>query len=175
MKPGIFDKILGRAGLRRVAIGESLIPVEGYWDVEVHRANGSVEKKTLKNIVTANGLNLIANRLAVDTSSKIGWMAIGSWATAPTLSTSAFGEISRKTGATVAQSREWVYIQATWGGAADSVTSSNLQQAALCNHQTSGSGKVVNIVEGLSTVLADSDFLNLTCRIRVGSHDLANT
>ena len=177
MKPNIFDKRLGGAGLQRTVIGDSMVPVEGYWDVEVVRADGSIEKKTLKNIVTANGLNLIADRLINDTDSKAVWIAVGSWLTSPTLSTSAFGEVvgGRKTGAISTSSREWAYNQATWGGAADGVTSDDLQQAAICNHQTSGSGIVVNIVEGLSTVLADSDFLNLTCRIRVGSHNLANT
>jgi hypothetical protein len=177
MKPNIFDKILGGAGLQRTVIGDSMVPVEGYWDVKVVRHDGAVEEKTLKNIVTANGLNLIADRLMNDTGSKAAWLAVGSWLTSPTLSTSAFGEVvgGRKVGAISNSSREWAYNQATWGGAADGITSVDLQQAALCNHQTSGTGTVVNIVEGLSTVLADSDFLNLTVRIRVGSHNLADT
>lgn len=177
MKRTIFDRILGRRSRGATEIGGSYIPIEGYWDVKVVRYDGTVEEKTLKNIVTANGLNLLADRLVADTASKVNWIAVGSWLTSPTLSTSEFGEVvgGRKAAATVAQSREWAYCQATWGGAADGVTSDNLQQAALCNHPTSGSGIIVNIVEGLSTVLADSDFLNLTCRIRVGSHDLADS
>jgi len=177
MKRNIFDRILGRGNKATVEIAGSHVPVEGYWDVEVHRHDGTIEKKTLKNLVTANGLNLLADRLMLDTDSKVNWIAIGSNAAAITLSSSDFGEVvgGRKAGATVQQSREWAYAQATWGGAADGVTSDDLQKAALCNHPTSGSGIIVNIVSGLSTVLADSDFLNLTCRIRVGSHNLANT
>jgi len=177
MKRDIFDVILGGVGLQRASIGGSEIPIKGYWDVKVVRANGDVEEKTLENIVTGNGLNLIADRLVLDTNSKAGWIAIGSWLTSPTLVSSEFGEVvgGRKPGAVVQQSREWAYIQATWGGAADGVSSDDLQQAAMCNHQTSGSGTVINIVEGLSTVLADSDFLNLTVRIRVGSHNGADT
>jgi hypothetical protein len=177
MKRNIFDVILGGCGLQRASVGDSMIPIKGYWDVKVVRADGSVEEKTLENIVTANGLNLIADRLVLDANSKANWIAIGSYLSAPALDSSNFGEVvgGRKIAATVQQSREWAYIQATWGGAADGVTSDDLQQAAMCNHQTSGTGTVINIVEGLSTVLADSDFLNLTVRIRVGSHNFADT
>lgn len=177
MKRNIFDTILAGVGLTRTEIGGSQIPIKGYWDVKITRADGSVEERTLENIVTANGLNLIADRLVLDANSKANWIAVGSWLTSPTLSTSEFGEVvgGRKVSAVVQQSREWAYIQATWGGAADGVTSDDLQHAAMCNHPTSGSGIVINIVEGLSTVLADSDFLNLTVRIRVGSHNLADT
>ncbi len=179
MNLDIFDVILAGVGLERrtKTIAGTQVPIYGYWDIEIHRYDGSIEKRTMKNIVTANGLNLIADRLVLDANSRAAWIAIGSWSTSPTLSTSAFGEVvgGRKAGAVIQQSREWASIQATWGGAADGVTSDDLQQAALCNHQTSGSGIVINIVEGLSTVLADSDFLNLTARIRVGSHNLADT
>jgi len=177
MKRNIFDRILGRKPQVSVEIAGSHIPVAGYWDVEVHRHDGTVERRTLENLVTANGLNLLADRLMLDTGSKVNWLAVGSNAAAITLSSSDFGEVvgGRKVAAIAQQSREWAYIQATWGGAADGVTSDDLQKAALCNHPTSGSGIVVNIVSGLSTVLADSDFLNLTCRIRVGSHNLADS
>ena len=86
MKRDIFDTILGGVGLQRAAIGGSIIPIKGYWDVKVVRANGDIEEKTLENIVTANGLNLLADRLMLDTNSKAGWIAVGSWLTSPTLS-----------------------------------------------------------------------------------------
>jgi len=177
MKRNIFDKILGRKEVTAIEIAGSHVPIEGHWVREIHRADGTVERKELNNVVTALGLNLLADRLVLDTGSKVGWIAIGSWASARTVADSAFGEVvgGRKAGAIVQQSREWAYVQATWGGAADGVTSDDLQMAALCNHQTSGSGVVVNIVSGLSTVLADSDFLNLTGRIRVGSHNLVDS
>jgi len=177
MKRNIFDRILGRGSRATVEIAGSHVPIRGSWIREIHRADGTIERKELDNVVTALGLNLLADRLMLDTGSKVNWIAIGSWAAAVTVADSAFGEVvgGRKAGAIVQQSREWAYVQATWGGAADGITSDDLQMAALCNHETSGSGVVVNLVSGLSTVLADSDFLNLTGRIRVGSHDLVDS
>jgi len=61
---------------------------------------------------------------------------------------------------------------ATWGGDADSVVSQQLEMAGIANHQTIDSGVMLNIANGLSTVLADSDFLHLEIQVQVGSHNV---
>jgi hypothetical protein len=53
------------------------------------------------------------------------------------------------------------------------VTSVALEMAAIANHPDSGSGHYLNTANGLSTVLADSDFLHLEVQVQVGSHNIA--
>jgi hypothetical protein len=89
------------------------------------------------------------------------------------------GEVSRKTWVTVganAQSREWIFGVATWGGAADSVTSVALGSAGISIGASSlATSMLANRVNGLGVTLGNSDFLNLTVRVRVGSHDVAHS
>jgi hypothetical protein len=163
-------------------VAGSFIQIAGEWDALVTRADGSVEERSRGNIVTRAGLNRFANRMVAATATTpINFLGIGSYTTGSnpaSLDSTNFGELSRKVtiaGSSAAQSREWVFLSATWAGAADSVTSKTIDSAALLDHANSGSGIVVNIVQGLGVTLADSDFLALTCRIRVGSHDLAHS
>lgn len=163
-------------------IAGSLIPILGEWDALVTRADGSQERFTRRNIVTKAGLNRIANRAVQATgTSPFFVLGIGSYTTGgnpASLDSTNFGELSRKASTVSgagAQSREWLFLTGTWGGAADSVTSKTIDAAAILDHASSGSGIVANIVQGLGVTLADSDFLSLTCRIRVGSHDLSHT
>lgn len=161
---------------------DCMVPVMGEWEVKVTRADGSVETKVCKNIVTRAGLNRIANR-AVQAAGTTPFyvIGIGSYTTGgnpASLDSTNFGELSRKlsnvSGAS-AQSREWLFLTQTWGGAADGVTSKTIDSAAFLDHPNSGSGIVGNIVQGLAVTLADSDFLALTGRIRVGSHALSHS
>lgn len=156
--------------------------VKGYWDVTVHRADGSIERQTRENIVTRAGLNRLANRAVVAAATTpLNYVGIGSYTTGgnpASLDSTVFGEMSRKittAGSSSAQSREWVFLSATWAGFADSLTAKLIDSAALLDHVSSGSGLVANIVQGVNVTLADSDFLNLTCRIRVGSHNLSHS
>ena len=166
-------------------LGGTLVPlfIYGEWDVEVFRADGSIEHKTLRNTVTANGMNRLANR-AVQAAGTTPFFTIivGSITTAPadTDAQAQFGEMIRKsfiaTGAS-AQSREWVFGACTLGGAADGLTSKTMACAGLTDFATShaSTGIYANRVNGLGVTLADSDFLALTVRIRVGSHNQAHT
>lgn len=156
--------------------------VKGYWDVEVVRADGTVERSTRENIVTRAGLNRLANRAVVAAATTpLNYVGIGSYTTGgnpASLDSTNFGEMSRKVttaGSSSAQSREWVFLSATWAGFADTLTGKLIDSAALLDHVNSGSGLVANIVQGVNVTLADSDFLNLTCRIRVGSHNLSHS
>lgn len=159
-----------------------LVPY-GEWDVRVLRADGSEERKTLRNVITATGMNRMANR-AVQAAGTTPFFTIlvGTISTAPadTDAQPQFGEMIRKasivSGAS-AQSREWIFLTATLGGFADGITSKTMNCAGICDYPTShaSNGVYANRVNGLGTTLADSDFLSLTCRIRVGSHNQAHT
>lgn len=149
-----------------------LVSVQGEFLARVFRADGRIEQKRLRNQVTANGLNTIAARALGENTPAVAFIGIGTFAATSSLGSANFGEVDRKAILALASSVEWIYGVATWGGAADSITSVDIGAGALLNHTNSGSGYVFNIVTDLSTVLANSDFLHLTARIRVGSHAL---
>lgn len=158
-----------------------MVPVTGYFDVRVVRADGSVEEKTLRNTVTVVGLNRIAAASVNSASAVMQYIVVGTATGAPALtdSQSSIGEVGRKqfisTGAN-AQSREWIFGVATWGGAADSVTSVTIDSAGLSSDASSATASTLfNRVNGINVTLANSDFLNLTVRIRVGSHNVAHS
>lgn len=167
-----FNVLNGTIDLR------SHIPVEGYWDVKVVRADGTIETKTLRNTVTVTGLNRIANAVVNSAAGVVNALVVGSASAAPALtdSQSSFGEVSRKSMVAQSQSREWFFGVATWGGAADSITSVTLNCAGLTIGTSSlATSFIMNRVNGLGVTLGNSDFLNLTVRGRVGSHDVAHS
>lgn len=156
----------------------SHVPVEGYFDVKVVRHDGTVERKTLRNTVTVTGLNRLAAAAVNSAAGVVNALVIGSATASPALtdSQSSFGEISRKSMISQAQSREWFFGTSTWGGAADSITSVTLNCAGLTIGTSSlATSFIMNRVNGLGVVLGNSDFLNLTVRVRVGSHDVAHS
>lgn len=170
-------------------VNETLIPcgvgVYGEWDVRVTRADGSVEEKTLRNIVTAYGMNRIANRAVQATGTTPFYcIAVGTATAAPadTDGPTSLGEVvggrkqSINTGAS-AQSREWIFLTATYAGATDGLTGLALASAAIADLPTSSAvtGGIGNRVNGLGVTLQASDFLSLTVRLRVGSHNQAHT
>jgi hypothetical protein len=77
---------------------QSCIPVEGYMDVKVVRADGTIEMKTVRNTVTVTGLNRIAGSVVNSAAGVVNALLVGSATAAPALtdSQSSFGEISRK-------------------------------------------------------------------------------
>jgi hypothetical protein len=184
MNQNIFDRLKDAcAVLGGTLRPRELVPVYGEWDVKVVRADGSVEQKTVRNLVTVAGLNRIANRAVQAAGTTPFWnIVIGSRTTAAALTDvqSNMGEMSRKsfiaTGAS-AQSREWIFGVATWGGAADAVTSLTIDCAGISDYPNSHTttGVLGNRVAGLAVTLGNSDFLNLTVRIRVGSHDTSHS
>lgn len=180
-----LDDLLKSVGLARLSKVNELIDgisIQGEWDVKVVRADGSIERKTLKNIVTRPGLNRIAHRAVASDTSPFFYIAIGTVTAAASLdSTQAgLGEVKRKVsavGSTQAQSSEWIFLQCTFGGASDSVTSLALDSAGISDGVNSSSavGILGNQVNGIGVTLANSDLLDLTVRIRVGSHNGAHS
>lgn len=182
MSQSIFDRLRqGWQVLNGTIDLRSHVPVVGYWDVKVVRADGTIEAKTLRNTVTVTGLNRIAACAVNSAGGVFNAMIVGSASAAPALtdSQSTIGEVSRKSWITTganAQSREWIFGVATWGGAADSITSVTLNSAGITIGTSSlATSLLANRVNGLGVTLGSSDFLNLTVRIRVGSHDVAHS
>lgn len=148
------------------------IPLRGTFVRKITRYNGEIDRKVLPNIVTADGLNNLANRAISDAGSKYNWLAIGTANYTPHINSQEILECDRKQASTIGNSYELIVVIATWGGAADSVTSNQIEMAGIANHQTSGSGHYLNVANGVSTVLADSDFLQLEVQVQVGSHNI---
>ena len=159
-------------------IGDMLVP-RGELCARVIRYDGRVEETVIRNLYTKDGMNRLAARAVVGATQSVFYvLAVGSYtsgANAVSLGSVNFGELSRKAAATVVQSKEYFTLVATWGGSADSITSLTIDAGALCDHASSGSGIVGGIGQGLSVTLANSDFLNLTYRVQVGSHNLAHS
>jgi len=152
------------------------ITIVGEFEAKIFRADGSVEEKKIHNIVTRYGLNRLANRAVNATGTTPAYvLGVGTVTAAASLDSTNFGEVSRKAAATATQSREFFALVATWAGNSDSVTGVALDSVSILDHASSGQGIVFNIANGLGVTLQASDFLNLTGRIRVGSHDLAHS
>ena len=179
MSQSIFDRIRQSWSVLNGTIDlRSHVPVEGYWDVKVVRADGSIEAKTVRNTVTVTGLNRIAACAVNSAGGVFNAIIVGSATAAPALtdSQSSIGEVSRKSFISQGQSREWLFGVATWGGAADSITSVTLNSAGITIGTSSLATSLLgNRVNGLAVTLGNSDFLNLTVRVRIGSHDVAHT
>lgn len=179
MTRSIFDRFRGALRVLNGTVDlQSFVPVEGYFDVKIVRSDGRIERKTLKNTVTVTGLNRLAAAAVNSAAGVVNALVVGSATAAPALtdSQSSFGEISRKSMISQAQSREWFFGVATWGGAADSITSVTLNSAGLTIGTSSlATSFIMNRVNGLGVTLGNSDFLNLTVRVRVGSHDVAHS
>jgi len=180
-----FDDLLKSVGLYRAERVNSMldaVSVRGEWDIKVLRADGRIETKHLKNVVTRVGMNRIAHRAVAHDTSPFFYIVVGTvTATHSSDSSQAtIGEVKRKVsavGSTQAQSSEWIFLQCTLGGAADSVTSLVMDSAGISDNANSlaNAGILGNLVNGIGVTLANSDLLDLTVRIRVGSHNGAHT
>lgn len=149
---------------------EALVQPIGNYRFEVTRHNGGREYFQRKNIVVKVGLDYLAARAISNTASTMNYIAVGTVTAAHSLNSTNFGEVGRKAASIVASSNEVVILVNTWGGSADSVTSLALGSAATANHASSGQGTYLSMVNGLSTTLANSDFLKIQVECRVGSH-----
>lgn len=186
MKSGISnlytqDELDRRLVEQEHRILDSIVPFGGF-HIEITRADGSVEKYFRKNVVLKEGLNRIANRAVLGTSSVYFIIGIGTATATHTLASDQpnWGEVSRKTSNVTggsAQSREWIFFTQTWGGFADSVTSVPIDTAFVSDFPNSHAttGTYLGAAPGLGVTLGNSDFLALTYRARIGSHDIDHT
>lgn len=165
----LFAKLRAESGVKDHA------GVTGEFMAEIIRADGSVEHRYMQNIVTRRGLNRLANRAIAGTASLAFALSIGTLTADASLDSTGFGEVTRKAAATVVQSQDWFALTMTWAGNADGLTGVVLMSPAIVDHASSGQGIAWNIANSLNVTLAASDFLNLTARIRVGSHNLGHS
>lgn len=153
------------------------VQVRGVYDIEITRADGTKEHRRIDNIVTANGLNAIAELMigdATGTNSAFKYIVIGTATAAGSLGSvqGGIGEVERKIGATITSSKEVAILVATWAGNADSLTGVALGTAGLGNHANSGQGILGSHVNSVDATLQDSDFLKVQVEIQIGSHNL---
>lgn len=158
---------------------EQMIPIVGQMTARVVRDGEVIYEKTVDNIVVRQGLNRLAYRAISNVGSLMNWIAIGTQTAAHSLDSvqAGIGEVGRKPGVTVVQSREWFSAVATWAGNADSLTGVVIDTGALTDYVNSQATPniIFNAANGLGVTLQASDFLNLTVAIRVGSHNLSHS
>lgn len=139
---------------------------------QVTRADGTVESFKPSNIVLATGLNMAAERLAVNTDGgAISHIAIGTVTDQHSLGSVNFGEVARKS-ATVTTSKMALIATNCWGGDSDSITGIPLGSAALVNNANSGEGTLLNMTNSLAVTLQASDVLRVQAEVYIGSHNL---
>jgi hypothetical protein len=163
-------------------VGDS-IPLAGIIHARVFRADGTVEEKYLKNVVTRAGLNRIANRAVLATTTSVVFIiGVGTQTAAHSLDSvqAGVGEMLRKTSNFVngaAQSREWIFLQCTIGGFSDTMTGIVLDSVFMSDlvNSSAAAGIIAGVTNGLGVTLAASDLLDLTYRFRVGSHNLSHS
>jgi len=188
MNPNISERLRNAVrALNGTLVPDDRISVEGWWDVVVTRADGRIEKKTLKNQVTYFGMNRLANR-GVNTgavTSAAAYLVIGTSTLPGTYNSvqSYIGEagsgrkLACNAGSTNAQSEMWIALTATWAGYVDNIATLLMDSCAISDYASSSqaTGILFNHVNGMGVTLQNSDFLNLTVRIMVGSHNVAHT
>ena len=128
------------------------------------------------DLITNQGRIYLAKRIAGgDTvASAMAHIAVGTVATAAALADTALtGEVKRKATCINSAITNNVFTAvATFGGAADSITSVQMVEAGLFNHAASGQGTLMQRVTFSSVTLADSDIFRITLETNVGSNTI---
>jgi len=160
--------------LREIVKAELYRPLsEGGYPVEG-------EQMDMQDLIVNNGRVYIARRIAggdaTTGASAMNYMAVGTVGTAPTLTDSLItGEVAggRKALSSNSAETDNIYTAvATYGGAADSITSFQIQEAGIFNHASSGEGQMMQRVTFATVTLADSDLLKITLQTNVGSNTI---
>lgn len=125
----------------------------------------------VKDLVVTAGRVYLAQRIGANVNSPMAHMAVGSGTTAAALGdTALLAERARKPLAVNSALSNNVYTAtATFGGAADGLTSVPLAEGGIFNHASSGQGTMFQRVTYSTVTLTDSDLLNLTLTTNVGS------
>lgn len=132
------------------------------------------EEPQMVDLITTAGRVYLAKRIASGdaVASAMAYMAVGTVSNAPALAnTTLTGEIVRKAlavSSTTAGDNVYTAV-ATFGGAAESISSIAIVEAGIFNHASSGNGALFQRVTFASVTLANSDILKLTLSTNVGS------
>lgn len=150
--------------------------------VEVYRGKpggyGEPESFEADDLIVTTGRQYIARRIAggdaTTGASAMVAMAVGTGSVAAALTDGStpglYGEVKRKALSTNSAITANIYTAVTtFGGAADSVTSLQIQEAGIVNTVLSGQGVLMQRVTFSAVTLADSDLLKLTLETNVGS------
>ncbi len=160
-------------GLVQAALQEH-VPIHAEWVGKIVRGNGDIEEFVIpENIVTAEGLNQLATLGIANGSSAFLYLAIGTETDAYSLGNvlSQMGEVGRAAPVTIGTSKDLMIMVGTWaGGLNSSLANVALASAAMVNHADSGQGVTLNLTNSVNATLQSCDYLNLECRVRVGSH-----
>lgn len=128
------------------------------------------------DLIVNNGASYIAQRIFAGDSvaSAMNYMAVGTVTTAATFTdTQPTGEVARKALAVgSATSNNLATAIATFGGAADSLTSVDLGEAGLLNHASSGQGTLMQRITFSTVTLTASDLLKITMQTNIGSRTI---
>lgn len=137
------------------------------------------ETPSVEDLIVNNGRIFLARRIAggdgqAAPGSAMAYMAVGTASTAAALTdTTLTGEVLRKALAVNSALTNNVYTAVnTFGGAADSITSLQIQEAGVFNHASSGQGTMFQRVTFATVTLADSDLLRVTLETVVGSNTI---
>lgn len=142
---------------------------------------GEPEVLCVNDLIVNTGRIYIARRIAggdaTTGASAMVAMAVGTGSVAPALTDGTtpglYGEVKRKALAINSATTNNVYTAVvTLGGAADTVTSIQIQEAGVVNTALSGQGTLMQRVTFSAVTLADSDLLHLTLQTNVGSNTI---
>jgi len=141
---------------------------------EVYRGKPDAGGYGEPEVLCVNDLIVNTGRATTGASAMVA-MAVGTGSVAPALTDGTtpglYGEVKRKALAINSAITNNVYTAVvTLGGAADSVTSVQIQEAGVTNSALSGQGTLMQRVTFSAVTLADSDLLHLTLQTNVGSN-----
>lgn len=141
--------------------------------LHVMRADGKEENYgPYHNLFLNSGMDWLAAYQSSSPGSAMLYMLVGTISTAATLTNvvGSMGEVARKLSATRTASNNILTEVATFGGAANGITSVSLREVGVTNHAGSGpNGDLRSRTVFAAVILADSDMLRIQYETTVGS------
>ena len=146
---------------------------QGLVELTLRDVDGNIKhSETLSNIITATGLAHMANRISgVSAPTAMGWMAVGTGATAAAVSDTLLGaEVARAALSpgvsltTTTQTNDTINYQATFGAG---VGTGALTEAGVFGVVTANTGPMLNRLVFSVINKGASDSLSITWRVKV--------
>jgi hypothetical protein len=144
--------------------------VAGTVHIVLRDANGNIkQEQILKNIIVAGGLAHIASRMQGVAQAAMGWMGVGTNATAEVVGNTLLGaEVARVATAvstvTTTQANDTVQHVATFGAG---VATGALTEAGIFNVVTANTGLMLNRLTFAVVNKAAGDSLTMTWQIKI--------